>query len=524
MVAAKDCPTIQKSQIKEKLGNRYWRLNNLYYVLNDQGEKVLFRFNRVQYLLYKTLWWLNIVLKSRQHGITTLVAIFFLDACLFNSNVRAGIVCHKLSDAKRIFRDKIKFAYDNLPEDLRNIRNTIKDDACEIILSNNSSIYVGVSMRSGTLQYLHVSEYGWLCAHAAQKAKEIKSGAMETVHAGGMIIVESTAEGPNNDFQFLCDDARGRQELSRMDYKFHFFPWYIKPENILDDTVKISDELTKYFDKIEKLTGDVIDLPHRNWYAKKKIVLKGDIYKEHPSTPDEAFMASLDGAYFGHDMVKVKEDGRIGFYPHEKAARVFCYWDIGTIHTAIWFIQFLGGEIRCIDVYYDNTGQGLAGHAKMLQEKPYVYGEHWCGWDIDPESGPNRKNMTTGKTIKSEAAELGIKFRILPKYSIANRIEAGRMILDKCRFNEDTTKPGIMALLSYRQSINTALSTDDRIVFNNNPEPGPECHIADAFTHLALCYIHHLYVDGVPIGKRSQSIPMHRTEKPRLLTSGLKGI
>lgn len=529
MVRVKDCPTKTKSRIAEKLSNRYWRLNNLYWILNDQGEKVRFKLNRVQYLLYVALWWLNVILKSRQHGITTFVAVFFLDAAIFNSNVKAGIICHKLKDAQRIFRDKIKFAYDNLPPEIKEVCPTVKDDACEMIFANNSSIYVGVSMRSGTLQYLHISEYGWLCAHAAQQAREIKTGALETVHAGGIIIIESTAEGMNNDFHILCETAQTNKskELTRMDYKFHFFPWYIKPENVLEGDIFIDDKLKAYFERVETETGDKIDQVHRNWYAKKRIILKQSIYKEHPSTPAEAFMASFEGAYFGHEMVKVKEDNRIGFYPWEKSAKVFCFWDLGPIHTAIWFCQFIQAELRWIECYYDNTGQGIATHAKMLQDKEYVYGEHWCGWDIDPDYGPNRKSIATGKTIKEEAAALGIRFRILDKYSFDNRIEAGRIVMDKCKFNKDTTQIGVAALINYRQSVNLALSSEDRTVFNNHPVLGPEVHIADAFTHGALCYIHHLYVDGVRMGRTTQDMPVHRTHKPyqgNILTRGLKGM
>ncbi|KKM06462.1 hypothetical protein LCGC14_1743840, partial [marine sediment metagenome] len=84
-----------KARLK-KLGNRFWRLNHLYYILDQDGDRVLFKMNIVQKILYFALWWLNIIPKSRQHGITTFIALFMLDACLFNSNMRCGIIAHKL--------------------------------------------------------------------------------------------------------------------------------------------------------------------------------------------------------------------------------------------------------------------------------------------------------------------------------------------------------------------------------------------------------------------------------------------
>ena len=62
---------MELAELKKNLSDRFWRLNNLYWIMNDKGQRVRFRLNKVQLALYKALWWLNIILKSRQHGITT---------------------------------------------------------------------------------------------------------------------------------------------------------------------------------------------------------------------------------------------------------------------------------------------------------------------------------------------------------------------------------------------------------------------------------------------------------------------
>ena len=96
MVAQKEhSPSTTQEILQTHLEDRYWRINNLYYIRNEQGVKTQFVMNDVQELLYRNMWWKNIIPKSRQHGITTFVAIFFLDRCLFNSNKRAGIIAHK---------------------------------------------------------------------------------------------------------------------------------------------------------------------------------------------------------------------------------------------------------------------------------------------------------------------------------------------------------------------------------------------------------------------------------------------
>ena len=145
--------------------------------------------------LMNDLHFCNVILKARQLGFTTFIQIFMLDQCIFNSNIRAGTIAHRLDDARLIFRDKVKYPYDNLPEALRNARPLLSDSAEELVLANNSSIRVGTSLRSGTLQYLHISEYGKLCAQFADKAREVRTGALNTLQSGQIVFIESTAEG-----------------------------------------------------------------------------------------------------------------------------------------------------------------------------------------------------------------------------------------------------------------------------------------------------------------------------------------
>ena len=156
-----------------QLANRCWRLNNLYTIQTKEGQKAPFRLNWAQTALLEGLHECSLILKARQLGFTTFIQIFMLDACLFNSNIRAGTIAHRLDDARVIFRDKVKFPYDNLPDMLKAARPISRDCADELVLVNNSSIRVSTSMRSGTLQYLHISEYGQICNRFPDKAREI---------------------------------------------------------------------------------------------------------------------------------------------------------------------------------------------------------------------------------------------------------------------------------------------------------------------------------------------------------------
>jgi hypothetical protein len=177
-----------------------------------------------------------------------------LDDCLFRPNTRAAVIAHKLDDAKIIFRDKVRFPYDNLDEGLRAAMPLTQDSADTLTLANNSSFRVSTSARSGTLNWLHVSEYGKICAQYPEKAREIRTGSFPAAE-NGVITVESTAEGEGGDFH---DKSRAAQELvsrgiapTSRDFKFFFYPWWRAREYTLPrSTTAESPEDTAYFERI----------------------------------------------------------------------------------------------------------------------------------------------------------------------------------------------------------------------------------------------------------------------------------
>ena len=190
-----------------------WRLSNLYWIIDKEGRRQKFEMNWAQEALFNQMHYMNVILKARQLGFTTFIQIFMLDAAVFNSDIRAGTIAHTLGDAQTIFRDKVKFPYDLLPDGIKSHVPILHDNATELMLGNNSSIRVGTSLRSGTLQYLHVSEYGKLCAKFPEKAREVRTGALNTVQAGQVVFIESTAEGQEGHFFEVCQTAQSKARL-----------------------------------------------------------------------------------------------------------------------------------------------------------------------------------------------------------------------------------------------------------------------------------------------------------------------
>ena len=263
------------TRAEELFSDRLWRLSSLYTVKNERGMAVPFRPNHAQTLLYDQLHTLNIVLKARQLGMTTFLQLMLLDACLFNSNTSAGIVAHNREDAEAFFDDKIKFAYDSLDPAIKDAIPATHDSAKSLTFANGSRIRVGTSLRSGTFQYLHVSEFGKTCAQFPAKAKEIVTGAFNTVHAGQFIAVESTAEGQGGYFHDMVMEAKRHAEMQRqltpLDFKLHFFPWYEDARYALSDgdtaMVGLTEDQEKYFDTLDA-KGISLTPNQEAWYVK----------------------------------------------------------------------------------------------------------------------------------------------------------------------------------------------------------------------------------------------------------------
>jgi hypothetical protein len=461
---------------EKNLGDRWWRLNTLYHIVNKSGQKVLFSPNWAQRELYKDLWYCNIILKARQLGISTFVCLLFLDACIFNSNLTAGVIAHTKEDAEHLFK-RIKFAYDCLPEPLKAARLATNDSARELRFNNGSSLRVGTSMRGATLQYLHVSEFGKICAKYPDKANEIITGSLNTIAPGQYVFIESTAEGREGHFFELCKKAQAQAaqqaELSKLDFKFHFFPWWKEPSYRIGSTIGVTQENLDYFTSLEG-RGIKLDPEQKFWYAARASTQGDDMMREFPSMPEEAWESAIDGAYYAKHISHARVEKRIGFLPYDETALVHTAWDLGfNDSTAIWFFQIGGKEIHVID-YVEGSGESLSHWLGVVKSKPYIYEKHLAPHDILAHE------FSSGMTRQASARKMGFSLIPVPRVEIIPGIDAVRGILNRCWFDEKKCSQGIKCLENYKKE------WDDRYgCWRSSPLHNWASHGADAFRTLA---------------------------------------
>lgn len=496
-VSADTIPT-NETELKLCLASWEWRMfgGHLYKIIvkgddpDDAGTIQPFRPNRAQRRFLGRLHYRNIILKARQLGFTTLIAIMWLDHALFNSDQRCGIIAHTENDVKIIFRDKVKFAYEHLPEFLRNMMPLKKDTDEELLFGhNNSSVRVGLSMRSGTIHRLHISEMGKIAAQFPKKAYEIVTGSFPTVPKTGIIVIESTAEGQSGEFFTLATKAQklweiGR-ELTAFEWRFHFFPWMDEPHYRIDPKgIEITPERHEYFDKIERKMRRKIELGQRAWYVSYvDTQFAGEeekMWREMPSTPDECWQRSTEGSYYARQLTAARLQGRIGKVPHVTHVPVNTFWDIGAHDgTAIWLHQYVGAQDRFIS-FIEGWDEGYEYYVKRLRDTGYLFGTMYLPHDAIAKR--QMKNAIGSPLSMLQELAPDWNWMIVPRVQdFQHGIDLTRSRFASAYFDERGCEKGLEHLAEYKKRWNRALSA-----WSDDPDKdNPHTEAADAFRQWA---------------------------------------
>jgi hypothetical protein len=464
-----DAP-LTEDELARCLSDPMWRIcsGRLYKIIikgddqeDDEGLVLPFKPNRAQRRLLSRLWHRNVILKARQLGFTTLICIIWLDHALFNPNSRCGIIAHDREAAEVVFRDKVKFAYDNLPAALKHAMPLLNCTKSEMLFAhNNSSVRVATSMRSGTIHRLHISEFGKICAKYPDKAAEVVTGSIPAVPKSGILVIESTAEGRDGEFYSITKRAEALAQQSKpltpRDYRFHFYPWWQAPEYRLDPGgVLVTDKDREYFAQVEAKMGTTLDAEQRAWYvATRDADFSGNeerMWQEFPSTPEEPFQVSTEGTYYAVQLAAARKQGRIKpSLPVLFNVPCFTFWDIGNSDgTAIWVIQRIEHEWRCIK-FKEGWGEPYSYFAQWLQSLGLVWDTMYLPHDADHV----RQGQTANKSPKQMLEELmpGIRFEIVPRIDDVNwGIQQTRDVFPMIWFDEAECKDGLIHIESYRR-------------------------------------------------------------------------
>ena len=138
----------------------------------------------------------NVILKSRQLGISTLSAGYSLWTMLFHNDKNILVIATKQEVAKNLVT-KVRVMHDNLPAWLKG--NCVEDNKLSLRFSNGSQIKAisssGDAGRSEALSLLIIDEAAFV-----DQIDEIWAASQQTLATGGGAIILSTPNGTGNFF------------------------------------------------------------------------------------------------------------------------------------------------------------------------------------------------------------------------------------------------------------------------------------------------------------------------------------
>jgi len=193
-----------------------------------------------------------------------------------------------------------------------------------------------------------------------------------------------------------------------------------------------------------------------------------------------SFEGAMAGSYYSKQLKKMRVEGRACKTLHDAGLPVHTVWDIGIGDAmAIWFFQLMGNEVRWID-YYESSGEGLLYYANVLHKKRdelnYIYGDHFAPHDIEVQ-----EMAGAGETRKEAAANVGIRFLVVPRLPIEERIDAVRRSFNRFWFDEVKCKQGLVALEQYHKEYD-----EKRREWKMRPFHDWSSHAADSIGYGAL--------------------------------------
>ena len=200
-----------------------------------------------------------------------------------------------------------------------------------------------------------------------------------------------------------------------------------------------------------------------------------------PEAYDHIWEGNFDtrrsGAVFAKQIKIAREEGRITRVPYDTGSEVFTAWDLGFgDSTAIWFLQFVGRELRWLDCY-ENSGEQLEHYARIVKDKPYNYMRKGHFLPHDADHGNIR-----GLSVTRQLAQLGLPNTVLERETDINPgIELLRQTISYSVFDAEKCKAGINALDNYGYEWD-----EERKAFKSKPRHDWTSHYADGGRYAAI--------------------------------------
>jgi hypothetical protein len=202
-------------------------------------------------------------------------------------------------------------------------------------------------------------------------------------------------------------------------------------------------------------------------------------------TPEEyeqemmcSFSASTRGAYYAREIEQLERSGRITQLEPDCTELNFSL-DLGyRDDTSMWAWQNRPDGFAILRAAAANT-RPVSFYIGLIHticaQLAVPRGTIWLPHDA------RAKTLATNRSVVEQFMDAGIRPKIIPKLELQDGIQATRLILPDCYFDEAGTKDGLLALKSYHREYD-----EDRKSYRDQPVHDWSSHYADAFRGLAV--------------------------------------
>lgn len=188
-----------------------------------------------------------------------------------------------------------------------------------------------------------------------------------------------------------------------------------------------------------------------------------------------SFDAALPGAYYAKLVGEAYEHGRVGAFPPSPDFGVDLVADLGYTDSCSWWGWQTQPDGYKICDFYEADNQPISHYIEWVKSRPYKVNNIYLPHDA------KAKSLQTGKSMIEQFLKEGITPRLVPELSLQDGIEAARIILPKCWFDEKVVYDGLEHLRAYKREWDERTQT-----YRNKPKHDQHSHAADAFRYFAL--------------------------------------
>lgn len=190
-----------------------------------------------------------------------------------------------------------------------------------------------------------------------------------------------------------------------------------------------------------------------------------------------SFDAAVPGAYFARQIGEAYSEGRIGKHAIDPAFPVNLVADLGYTDSCSWWgWQETHDGLRIVD-FMEDDNQPIQHYIDWVKSRPYLVNPKGIFLPHDARA----KSLQTGKSIIEQFLANGIRPNLVPELSLQDGIEAARLTIPTCYFDEEKTYEGLEHLRAYMREWDEKTQT-----YRNRPKHDQHSHASDSFRYLAL--------------------------------------